>query len=251
MEIYPYERLDDLQIKAPCGEMLKIIQNPSWFCFGTDAVLLANFAEVRSGDEVMDLGTGTGIIALLLAAKTKAKHIDGLEIQNDVAEMAKRSVIYNSLTDKVNIINGDIVGYKSDKKYDVVVCNPPYKKHQTGLVNKNEKLLISRHEVLCQLKDVVKTASALLKSNGRFSIIHRPERLADIICDMREYKIEPKRIRYIHSVAGKIPAMVMIEGIKGAKPYIKTEPPLIIYNNDGSYTSEIYEIYNYQLPSAL
>lgn len=244
MDLYENERIDDLQRKLPDGTDLKIIQNKDWFCFGIDAVLLADFADVRKNNVVMDLGTGNGIIPLLLAAKTEASHIDGLEIQIDVAEMAKRSIDINKLGDKINIITEDIVGYRSSLQYDVVVCNPPYKSADSGLTNPNEKLKIARHEVKCNLKEIVTTASKLLKPYGRFALIHRPERLVDIICNMREYNVEPKRIRYIQSYTGEAPVMVMVEGQKCAKPYIKTEPPLVIYNRDGMYTDEVLKIYN-------
>ncbi len=244
MELRFDERIDDLQRKLPDGTELKIIQNPNWFCFGIDAVLLSDFAYVKNGDAVMDLGTGTGIIPLLLAAKTSASCIDGLEIQKDVCEMAKRSVELNNLQNKVNIMQGDLVGFKCEKQYDAVTCNPPYKTADTGLVNDEDKLRISRHEVLCNLCDVVKTASRILKPLGRFSIIHRPERLVDILYEMRVQKLEPKRLRFIHSDVEKPPVMVLVEGRKCAKPYIKIEPPLVIYNNDGSYTDEVLRIYN-------
>ena len=168
MNLLPDERIDDLQRKMPDGRELKIIQNPNWFCFGIDAVLLADFAEVKQGDEVMDLGTGTGIIPLLLAAKTGAAHIDGLEIQEEVCTMAQRSVQMNSLEDKINITNADLVGFKTSKQYNVVVCNPPYKTADTGLVNPDDKLKISRHEVCCNLHEIVKTAARILKPFGRF-----------------------------------------------------------------------------------
>lgn len=244
MNLLPDERIDDLQRKLPDGTELKIIQNPNWFCFGIDAVLLSAFADIKPGDDVMDLGTGTGIIPLLLAAKTDAKHIDALEIQQEVGEMAKRSVMLNRLDDKITVINANLVDYKTTKQYNAVVCNPPYKTADTGLVNPRDKLKISRHEVCCTLHDVVKTAARILKPMGRFSLIHRPERLADIMYEMRTQKVEPKRIRYVYSNIEKPPVMVMVEGRKCAKPYIKTEPPLVVYNKDGSYTDEVLKIYN-------
>ena len=244
MNLLPDERIDDLQRKLPDGTDLKIIQNPNWFCFGIDAVLLSDFAEIKPNDEVMDLGTGTGIIPLLMSAKTKVGHIDALEIQKDVCNMAKRSVELNGLDDKINIINGDLVDYKTFKQYNVVVCNPPYKTADTGLVNPEDKLKISRHEVCCNLHQIVKTASRILKPFGRFAIIHRPERIADIIHEMRTQNLEPKRIRYVHSDIAKPPVMVLVEGRKCSKPHIITEPPLVIYNQDGSYTDEIIKIYN-------
>lgn len=238
------ERIDDLQRKLPDGTDLKIIQNPDWFCFGIDAILLADFVDVKPNDRVMDLGTGNGIIPLLLAAKTSASHIDALEIQQEVAEMANRSVEMNGLEEKISVINADLVGYKTELQYNAVTCNPPYKTADTGLTNPNEKLKIARHEVCCNLHEIVKTASRLLKPSGKFALIHRPERLVDIICEMRNQKLEPKRIRYIMSYEGKSPVMVLVEGRKCAKPYIKTEPNLIVYNQDGSYTDEVLKIYN-------
>lgn len=244
MKLLPDERIDDLQRKLPDGTELKIIQNPNWFCFGIDAVLLSDFAVIKPNDEVMDLGTGTGIIPLLIASKTKVAHIDALEIQEDVCDMAKRSVELNGLTDKINIINGDLVDYKTSKQYNVVICNPPYKTVDTGLVNLEDKLKISRHEICCNLHEIVKTASRVLKPLGRFAMIHRPERIADIIYEMRIQNLEPKRIRYVYSDITKPPVMVLVEGRKCSKPHIITEPPLVIYNQDGSYTDEIIRIYN-------
>lgn len=244
MNIFKNERIDDLQRTLHDGTELKIIQNPNWFCFGIDAVLLADFADVREGNIIMDLGTGNGIIPLLVTAKTKASHVDALEIQSDVADMAARSVKLNNLEDKITVITGDIVNYKTDVQYDVVICNPPYKRAETGLVNPSDKLKIARHEVCCNLHEIVKTASAILKPLGRFSVIHRPERLVDIISEMRSYKLQPKRIKYIHSYITKPPVMVMVEGRKYSNPYLSTEAPLVIYKSDGTYTDEIVKIYN-------
>lgn len=244
MNLLPNERIDDLQRKLPDGSDLKIIQNPNWFCFGIDAVLLSDFADIKFNEEVIDLGTGTGIIPLLLAVKSPAKHIDGIEIQTDVCYMAQRSVVLNKLENKINIMCGNLVGFKTEKQYDTVVCNPPYKTADTGMVNPEDKLKISRHEICCNLHEVVKTASRILKPLGKFCMIHRPERLVDIIWEMRSQKLEPKRIRFVHSYADKPPVMVLIEGRKCSKPYIKAEPPLVIYNSDGSYTDEVFKIYN-------
>lgn len=243
MKLFPDERIDDLNRTLPDGTKLGIIQNKNWFCFGIDAVVLSEFADIKPNDEVMDLGTGTGIIPILVSAKKNPRYIDALEICKNVCDMAKRSVIMNNLEDKINVINADLVGYKSDKQYDCVICNPPYKKINTGILNEKEELLIARHEFKCCLSDVLSTASRILKPLGRFSMIHRPERLVDIMCLMREKKLEPKRIRYVYSNIKKPPVMVMVEGRKCAKPYIKTEPPLLIYKNDGTYTDEVYEIY--------
>ena len=171
MILYENERIDDLQRKLQDGTDLKIIQNKDWFCFGIDAVLLADFVDVRKNNSVIDLGTGNGIMPLLLSAKTRASHIVGLEIQEDVAKMARRSVELNNLQDKIDILIGDIVSYRSDVQFDVVVCNPPYKSAETGLTNPNDKLRIARHEILCKLEDVVCTASRLLKPSGRFDLL--------------------------------------------------------------------------------
>lgn len=243
VELKKGERIDDLQCKTVYGTELKIIQNPDWFCFGIDAVLLSDFAEVKKGDEIIDLGTGTGIIPILLTSKTYAKHIDAVELQKEVAEMAKRSVEMNGLDNMISIINSDIVGYKSEKIYDCVICNPPYKAKNSGIINSEDNLIISRHEIYCSFSDVAKTASKLLKYQGKFFLVHRPERLVDIIYEMRINKIEPKKIRYVQSYSGKKPVLVLIEGRKCGNPFLKTEPPLVIYNSDGSYTNEILKIY--------
>lgn len=244
MNLLPDERIDDLNRTLPDGTKLGIIQNKNWFCFGIDAVILSDFADVKPNDEVIDLGTGTGIIPILISAKKNARHIDALEICGNVCDMARRSVKMNNLENKITVINADLVNYRSEKQYDSVICNPPYKPKGTGLLNEREEVLIARHEQKCNLSDVLSTASRLLKPFGRFSMIHRPERLADIICLMREKKLEPKRIRYVYSNMKKPPVMVMVEGRKCARPYIKTQPPLLIYKSDGTYTDEIYNIYN-------
>jgi len=243
VELLKDERIDDLQCKTKDGKELKIIQNPNWFCFGIDAVLLSSFVDIKNNAQVIDLGTGTGIIPLLLTSKTNVGHIDALEIQGEVADMAKRSVKLNDLENIITIIKGNIVEYKVDKQYDAVVCNPPYKKDDSGLLSNNDKLKISRNEVLCKFSDVALTTSRLLKPQGKMFLIHRPERLVDIIFEMRKNKIEPKKIRFVQSYVDKAPSMVLVEGRKCGNSHIKIEPPLVIYNNDGSYTDEIIKIY--------
>ena len=237
------ERIDDLEYKD-----LKIIQNKEGFCFGIDSVLLSDFAKnIKKGSNVIDLGTGTGIIATLLCAKTELKSIVGVEIQEEVCDMAKRSIVLNKLEDKFEIINEDInnlLKYYKKNSFDVVVTNPPYKKRNTGIKNDKEKKLISRHEITANLEDFIKISRDLLKDKGEFYMVHRPERLVDILTIMRNYKIEPKILRMVYSNVEKEPKLVLIKGIKNAKPFLKVEKNLYIYNLEGSYTDEILKIYN-------
>lgn len=243
LELKENERIDDLEYKN-----LKIIQNENGFCFGIDSVLLSDYAKgVKKGAKVVDIGTGTGIISLLLCAKTDLEKIYGIEIQEDVAEMAKRSVILNNLQDKMEIINTDIkyvFDHLEKHKFDAVITNPPYKKPDTGLTNIEEKKLISRHEVKCTLEDVIKNASMLLKDLGEFYMIHRAERLVDIMCLLRKYKLEPKNIRFVHSKTDEKPNLILIRAVRNAKEFLKIDKPLVVYREDGEYTDEILEIYN-------
>lgn len=236
------ERIDDLEYKN-----LKIIQNKDGFCFGIDSILLSDFAkEIKAGSKVIDLGTGTGIIGIMLCAKTKASKIIGVEIQKEVYEMAKRSVKLNQLENKFEIINENVKDLE-DKldlgTFDAVVTNPPYKKVGTGITNENEKKLISRHEITANLEDFIKITNKLLKDNGSFYMVHRPDRLADIMENLRKYKLEPKIIRFVYPSIGKEANMVLIKAIKNAKPFLKIEKPLYVYNEDGKYTDEILKIY--------
>ncbi len=234
------ERIDDLQIKG-----LKIIQDKEGFCFGIDAVLLANFAKVKKDARVVDLGTGTGIIPILLAGKSKAKEIIGIEIQEKVAQMANRSVYLNHLEDKVKILNADLNHLETILKkneFHVVTSNPPYM-HPDGLKNPNDQKAISRHEIKCTLEDVIKTASSFLMHHGKFFMIHRPTRLADIISLGRAYKLEPKEIQFIHPKVNKAPNLVLIQFTKAGKPELKILHPLYVYDENGEYTREIREIY--------
>lgn len=237
------ERIDDLQ-----RNHLKIIQNTKKFCFGIDAVLLSGFATVKEGEIVLDLGTGTGIIPILLEGKTKGKHFYGLEIQEESASMARRSIILNHQEDKISIITGDIK--EASKIYgaasfDVITTNPPYMIGNHGLTNPNKEKAIARHEIHCTLEDVIKESSKVLKENGRFYMIHRPFRLAEIIVEMRRFRLEPKQIRLVHPYRDKEPNMVLIEGIKGAKPRVNIGAPLIVYESPGVYTDEIIDAYGY------
>lgn len=237
------ERIDDLQ-----RNHYKIIQNPNCFCFGMDAVLLSGFAAAAEGDQVLDLGTGTGIIPLLMEAKTKAAHLTGLEIQKDSADMAARSVRLNGLEEKIDIVEGDIkeaVSLFGAASFDVVTCNPPYMTEHHGLTNPEAPKAIARHELLCTLEDVISQTAKLLKPGGNFFMVHRPFRLAEIIVLLREYKLEPKRMRLVFPFADKEPNMVLLEANRGGRPRMTVEKPLIVYKEPGVYTDEIYEVYGY------
>ena len=241
IELKQGERLDDLECKG-----YKIIQDEKRFCFGMDAVLLSGFANVKPGEKVVDLGTGTGIIPILLEAKTQGLHFTGLEIQEDSADMAKRSVKYNRLEEKIEIVTGDIkdaTKILGASSYDVVTSNPPYMIGQHGLVNPESEKAIARHEILCNLEDVVKQAAGLLKSKGRFYMVHRPFRLPEIMEVMRKYKLEPKRMQLLYPYIDKEPNMVLIEGSLGGNPRMIVEKPLIVYQEKGVYTEDILRIY--------
>lgn len=213
-----------------------------------DAVLLSGFARVKEGETAIDLGTGTGIIPILLEAKTEGNHFTGLEIQEEVAEMAARSVALNGLEERVSIIRGDIKEASQlfgKASFDVVTSNPPYMNDQHGLKNPQEMKAISRHEVLCTLDDVCREAAALLKPGGRFYMVHRPHRLAEIISALKQYKLEPKRMKLVHPFMDKDANMVLIEAVRGGKSMMKVEAPIIVYKEPGVYTDEIYTIYGY------
>lgn len=243
IELKEKERIDDLQRNG-----YQIIQNPEKFCFGMDAVLLSSFARVKPGAKVLDMGTGTGIIPILLEAKTKAGHLTGLEIQEESADMARRSVLLNHLEEKIDIITGDIKEAGSifqAASFDVVTCNPPYMIGQHGITNPDAPKAIARHEVLCTLEDVVRNAAILLKPGGNFFMVHRPFRLAEIIMMMTKYKLEPKRMQLVYPYVDKEPNMVLIEGCRGGKPRMTVEKPLIVYKAPNEYTDEIYEVYGY------
>ncbi|MGE4282564.1 MAG: tRNA1(Val) (adenine(37)-N6)-methyltransferase [Clostridia bacterium] len=240
--INKWERIDDLQYKG-----LKIIQDTRGFCFGVDAVLLAHFAEVKKDNEVLDLGTGTGIIPILIAGKTKAGRIVGLEIQEHMAEMSSRSVILNGLEERVQMICGDLCNSASlfgASIFDIITCNPPYMSPGGGMVNLRDSKAISRHEIACTLEDIISVSSRLLKTGGKLNMVHRPERLADIIWLMRSYKIEPKRLRFIHPSYHQRANLILIEGARGGNPQLKMMEPLYVYGANGEYSEEINRIYN-------
>ena len=235
------ETIDDLQLKN-----LNLIQKKDGFKFGIDAVLLSDFAYIKNKHRVMDLCTGTGIIPFLIYGKYEPESACGLEIQEDMVDMAKRSVKLNLLEGKVSFLNEDLKNIeflKKLEKFDVVTVNPPYKLNNAGIINPNDKLAIARHEILCNLEDVISASRVLLKDNGRLFMIHRPERLADIFTLMRKYKIEPKRVKMIHPKMGKAPNIVLIEGQRDGGSYLKWEAPLYVYDENGNYTKEIDSIY--------
>lgn len=241
INLKPGERLDDLQIKN-----YEIIQHPGRFCFGMDAVLLSAFAKIKPGECVLDLGTGTGILPILFAAKTEGKHFTGLEIQEDSADMARRSVLYNHMEDRVEIVTGDIKeasGLFGGSSFDVVSTNPPYMIGGHGLANPGDAKAIARHEVLCTLEDVLRESAKTLRPGGRFYMVHRPFRLAEILAKMSASGLEPKRMRLVYPYVDKEPNMVLLEGIRGAKPRMRVEPPLIVYESEGKYSREVLEHY--------
>lgn len=242
--LLPGERLDDLQ-----RNNLQIIQNSEKFCFGIDAVLLSDFATVKRGETVLDIGTGTGIIPILLTAKTEGSHFTGLEIQSESAEMANRSVVLNGLENIVDIVEGDINNVRellTPGSFDVITSNPPYMIGSHGIENTEEPKAIARHEIKCTFDDIVREGSKMLKANGRFYLVHRPFRLVEIFEIFRKYGLEPKKMRLVHPFADKEPNMVLIEAMKGAKPRLTIDKPLVVYDAPGKYTKEIMEIYGYE-----
>lgn len=237
----PGERLDDLQIKG-----YEIIQSPGRFCFGMDAVLLSAFSKVRRGERALDLGTGTGILPILLEAKYEGDFCAGLEIQEESADMARRSVRHNNLQHKVEIVTGDVkeaAEIFGSVSFDVITTNPPYMIGDHGLKNDNDAKYIARHEALCTLEDILRESARILKPKGRFYMVHRPFRLAEILAQMSRYGIEPKRMRLVYPYIDKEPNLVLVEGLKGGRPRMTVEPPLIVYEKDGTYTRELLEMY--------
>ena len=243
IELKQNERIDDLEFKN-----LKIIQNKEGFCFGIDSVLISDFAKgIKKGAKVLDLGTGTGIIATLLCGKTELSEIVGVEIQEEVYEMANRSIKLNNLEEKFRIINDNILNlnkYFEKNTFDAIVTNPPYKKKDSGIENQDKRKLVSRHEIEANLEDFIKVSKDMLKDKGELYIVHRPERLVDLLSIMREYKIEPKRIKFVYSNVNSASKLVLVQGTKNAKPFLKVEKNLYIYDEKGNYTDEINKIYN-------
>ena len=243
IELNEGERVDDLE---RCG--FKIIQNTDKFCFGMDAVLLSGYASIRPGEKVLDLCTGNGIIPILLAAKSRAERIVGIEIQRDIAELAKRSVEANDLSDRINILCADIKNaeeYYQPAVFDAVTCNPPYMIDNHGIKNPDSPKAIARHEILCNFDDVARVTSRMLKPGGRLFLIHRPFRLTEIFETLTKYKLEPKRMKLVHPYVNREPNMVLIEAGLGGRRRLTVERPLIVYESPNCYTKEIYDIYGY------
>ena len=243
IELKEGERLDDLHRNG-----FQIIQNKEKFCFGMDAVLLSGFAKVKEWEKGLDIGTGTGIIPILLAAKTPGQHFTGLEIQPESADMARRSVALNHLEEKISIVEGDVREADqlfSAASFDVITSNPPYMTGSHGLVNPDMPKAIARHEICCTLEDLVSQTEKLLRPGGRFFMVHRPFRLAEIMTVLTAHHLEPKRMRLVYPFVDKEPNMVLLECIRGGKPRITVEKPLIVYKEPGVYQDEIYTIYGY------
>ncbi|MCM1234464.1 MAG: tRNA1(Val) (adenine(37)-N6)-methyltransferase [Ruminococcus flavefaciens] len=235
------ERLDDLMRNG-----YKIIQNPDKFCFGMDAVLLTSFVSLKKGDIVLDLGTGTGVIPILLSAKSGAAHFDALEIQSESVNMANRSVQLNQLEKKITIKQGDIKEASllfSPDSYDAITCNPPYMIDRHGLKNPDTPKAIARHEILCTFDDVARESAKLLKGKGRLYLVHRPFRLVELFATLTKYHLEPKRMRLVYPYIDREPNMVLIEAVKDGGSMIKQEAPLIIYRESGVYTDEVIALY--------
>lgn len=243
MDLKENERIDDLEYKG-----LKIIQNENYFCFGIDSILLSDFAkDLKKDSNVLDIGTGTGIISILLAKKTECKKIYALEIQKEISEMAGRSIKLNNLENTIEIINDNIKNiekYLDKNSINAIVTNPPYKKENCGVKNENINKLISRHEITANLEDFIFHGSNVLKDKGAFYMVNRPERLAEIINLFKKYKIEPKKLRLVYPKINNKPNLILIKGVKNAKSFLEIERPLIIYNEDNTYTDEILKIYN-------
>lgn len=241
VELKTGERVDIIP-----GSSFKIIQNRGRFSYGTDAILLSSFANIRKNSKVIDLGTGTGIIPLFLCSRHEINKVYGIEIQEEVADIAKRSVCLNGLEDVIEILHMDLKNLQNifgSGEFQVVTSNPPYMPGGGGIVNMEDNFALSRHEIACSLEDVVRVASYLLGEGGKFFLVHRPSRLVDIFWLLRKYRLEPKSIRLVHPKIGKAPNMVLLMSTKGGKQELKFQEPLYVYGEDGNYTDEIYKLY--------
>ena len=243
MELMEGERIDDLEYKG-----IKIIQNKNYFCFGIDSILLTDFAkEIKDNARCIDLGTGNGILAILLSAKTNLSEIYGIEVQEKLAELARRNVVLNNMEQKVEIRAENIKNLLNifpKKSFDYVITNPPHKENGTGIKNENIEKLIARHEIEASLSDFLNISYNLLKDNGTLYMVHRTERLVDILAELRKSKLEPKKIKFVFANVKEAPKLVLIKAVKNAKPFLKIEKPLYIYDENGDYTKEILKIYN-------
>ena len=242
MELLPGERIDDLQLND-----LHIIQNENGFRFGMDAVLLSDFTSVRPRERIADMGTGTGIIPLLLSQKREDTIFEAFEIQPDVAQMAARSVELNGLEERIHIHAADmrsatdILGYQS---MHAVTCNPPYGKAGSALTSRTEAVRVSRHETDIDIDEIVAACSGVLRNMGRLTMVFPAQRLLELCDSMRRHRLEPKRIRMVCAKVEKPPYLVLIEAMKNAKPSLLWLPPLVVYHPDGTETEEIQRIYH-------
>lgn len=238
------ERLDDLQRNG-----YHIIQNPEKFCFGMDAVLLSHFAEIKKNSRVLDMGTGTGILPILLCAISQESHFEALEIQEESVNMAARSVMLNKLEERIHITQGNIKEASNiygKQVFDAVVSNPPYMNDKHGLKNPQLPKAIARHEILCTLEDVIREASLVLKPKKSLFLVHRPHRLPEIFQTMQRHHLEPKRMCMVYPYIYREPNMVLIEAVKDGNPMLKIEPPIIVYEAANVYTKQILDIYGYE-----
>lgn len=258
--LHPGEKIDDLQRSG-----LRIIQNPSRFCFGMDAVLLTAFVQegflpqttagVPGSSEcahiegnLLDLGTGTGVIPLLLSAKTDLQHLTGLEIQEDSAEMASRSVLMNGLQERISILQGDIREADAifpPASFSVITSNPPYMPVSHGLQNPDSPKAIARHEILCEFGDIARVTQKLLRPGGHFFVVHRPFRLTEIFAALRDRQLEPKRMQLVYPYVDRGPNLVLLDCVRGGRPQLRVERPLIVYRSPGQYTEQLRDLYGY------
>jgi len=235
------ERIDDIGFSG-----YRLIQNPKWFCYGVDAVLIADFASGAKGRRVVDLGTGTGIIPLVMMHKCSPEHIYGVEVQPEVADMAERTVAMNGLQDRISIVNenvkdaAEVIGPGT---VDVVVTNPPYVEAGGGIHSGNIHKAVARHEIEGTLEDFIGCAFKLLKESGDLYMINRPSRLVDTVDLCRKYRLEPKELQFIQPAEGKKPNIFMIHCVKYGRPELKFMDPVCVYDEQRSYTSQIMDIY--------
>ncbi len=235
--LLPNEKLEDLNIKG-----YRIIQTKDGFCFGSDAVLLSKFAAFKKGDRVLDLCTGTGIIPVLCWARNNLSRIDAVEIVPEIVNMASRTMALNNLDEHIFVKNADLkncVDIYGKRQFDAVTCNPPYMNQGGGLVNPKDFLAIARHEIMCTLDDVVRISADMLKPHGKLFMVHRADRLCDVITTFRKYSIEPKRLSMVQPNSKSAPNLILVEGALYGKVQLKVTPPVCMYDDNGNYIQQI------------